>query len=72
MGLREIGDVNVIADTGSVGGGVIDSEDFEMRPAAMDNLAGDFDEMRCDGAALSATTLRVGAGNVEVAKGHVA
>ena len=56
ISLGEIPDVNVISDAGAVRGRIVDTEDFEMRPPAVDNLAGNFDEMGGDGATLSAAT----------------
>ena len=72
VGLREIRDVNVISYAAAVSGRIIDTEYFKMRPPAINNFAGDLDEMGGDRATLSAATLWVSTGDVEVAEGHIA
>jgi hypothetical protein len=42
MSLREIRDVNVISDAAAIGGRIVDTEYFKMRPSATNNFASDF------------------------------
>ena len=46
MRAREIADVDVVADAGSVGCRIVGAEDVELRAAAERGLAGDLDQMR--------------------------
>ena len=45
MGGGEIGDVDVVADAGAVGGVVVFPEYLNMVPLAGDDLAGDLDQV---------------------------
>src|SRR5690606_8669868 len=67
VGLGQVGDVDVVADAGAVGGGVVVAVDGDGRAAALGDLEDEGDEVglglvRC---AVGA----VGAGDVEVAQG---
>jgi hypothetical protein len=61
----EIGDVDVVADTGAVRRRVIGAVELQMGPAAERGLCGDFDEMRGFGARLAGAALRIYAGDIE-------
>ena len=71
MGLHQVPDVNVIPDTGAVGGGVVVAEDAHMVPLAQGTLKDDGDQVGLGVVVLADAGIGVGAGSVEVAKGGI-
>src|SRR3546814_11475557 len=68
----QVGDVDVVAHAGPVGGVVVVAEDGDGLAPAGDDLAGDLDEVGGDRAELAAASLRVGARDIEVAQRDIA
>ena len=69
MGFGDVEDMDVIANAGAVGSGIVVAKDFEVRGAALDGLQDARDEMGFGAASFSA--LGGGAGDVEVAESDV-
>lgn len=69
VGIGDIEDVDVIANAGAVGGGVIGTEDFELRDEAESGVENFGDEMGFD--AMGFAALCGGAGGVEIAESGV-
>src|SRR5712672_953448 len=67
MGIRDIQDMDVVANGGAVWGGVIAAEDRDVRSAALDGLQDQGNEMGFVAAGFSA--MGRGAGYVEIAEG---
>src|SRR5712671_6554307 len=67
MGIRDIQDMDVVANGGAVWGGVIAAEDRDVRSAALDGLQDQGNEMGFWAAGFSA--MGRGAGYVEIAEG---
>ena len=72
VGIGQIGDVDVVADAGAVGGGVIVAEQGQRRAVAGDRLHRQRDEVRFGIVELANLAIGVGAGGVEVAKSYCA
>ncbi len=68
----QIGDMNIIADAGSVRRRIVGAEHVELRPQAQRRLGRHFDQMRGVGGRLAGAAARIGAGDVEIAQDHVA
>ena len=62
-----VADMDVITNTGAVGGRIVGAEDFELAPQSQCSLGGDFDQMRGGFARLPGASLRIGAGDIEIA-----
>ena len=71
VGMREIRDVDIVPQAGSVGRRVIRSEDVEMAAFAESRLRRHLDQVRRPLAGLPAAALRVGACHIEVAQHHI-
>ncbi len=72
VGICEVFDVDVVADTCAVGRGIVGPEDRYARAGADRCLAGDFHEQCRGGVGVAHGAPRIAARNVEVAKRHVA
>ena len=72
MCLGQIVHVNVVADAGSIRSGVILAEDAETGPHPERRMQRQGDQMGGFGLFLANRALEIGAGDVEVAQGHVA
>lgn len=71
VGTSQIGDVDVVAYAGAVGRGVVSAEDVHGRAYAEGSLGGDFEQVGGLGCGLTGSLLEIGAGDVEITKGHV-
>jgi len=69
VGIGDVQDVNVIADAGAVGGGIVRAENFEMRNVAKGSVENARDEMSFDAMGLAAFGGR--SGSIEIAEGGV-
>ena len=67
----QIGDVNVIANAGTIRRRVISAIDLELGAKPEHRLDGDLDQVGCLLTRLSGTALGIGAGNIEVPQDHV-
>ena len=72
MRADEIGHVDIVADAGAVRRRIVGAEHFEIRPLAERRFARDLDEMRGARRRLAAPPERIGAGDIEIAQGHIA
>src|SRR5690606_13063134 len=70
-GTGQIGDVDVVAYASAVGRGIVSAEDVHGRAYAEGSLGGDFKQVGGLWCGLTSSLLEIGAGDVEVAKGHV-
>ena len=70
MRLREIGDLDIVAEAGSVRRRVIGAEDVEMLTSSEGRLYGDFNEVGSVARRLAGAPLRVGTRYVEIAQHH--
>src|SRR5699024_11991846 len=68
VGVGQIGDVDVVAHGGAVGGGVVGAEDRDVGPVAQGRLQHQRDQVGLDHPVLAGPA--VGAGDVEVAQAH--
>src|SRR3546814_9305217 len=68
MGGGEVADMDIVAHPGSVGRVVIGAVDGDVAALADRGLYGDLDQMRGTGGGLAGATLRIGAGDVEIAQ----
>src|SRR5712692_8983572 len=68
VGIGDVEDVNVIADAGSVGCGVVRAEDIDMGQATGGGIENPGNEMSFHAMVLAA--LLGGSGSVEIAEGH--
>ena len=60
--------MNVVADTGAIGGGVIGAEDLDVRPLSEDGLEDERDEVSFRIVVLADLVVRVSARGIEVAQ----
>src|SRR5205814_10299219 len=72
VSLGQVVDVDVIADAGAVGGGVVGAEDVQVRPLADGGLDHQRDQVRLGPVVLANVAGGAGARGVEVAQGRVA
>ena len=72
MNCGEVGDVDVVADAGSVRGVVVGAENDDALTSAGCRLTGDLDEVSGVRGGLTGPPRRIGAGDVEVAQRRVA
>lgn len=68
VGLGEIGDMDVVADAGAVGGVVVGAEDGDGRSLTEGGLEDEGDEVGFGGVVFAEATLGIGSGGVEVAE----
>ena len=69
MGGGEVADMDIVAHAGAVGRVVIGAVDGDMAALADRRLDRDLDQMGGAGGRLARAALRIGAGDVEIAKG---
>jgi len=69
MGLRDVEDVDVIADAGAVGSGIVVAKNGDVGGAGLDSLQNQGNEMRFMAAGFAA--IAGGAGDVEITEGDV-
>ena len=69
MGLRDVEDVDVIADAGAVGSGIVAAKNGDVGGAGLDSLQDEGNEVRFVAAGFAA--IAGGAGYVEIAEGDV-
>jgi hypothetical protein len=67
MGADEIADMDIVADAGAIGRGIVGAEHFEIGPLAERRLHRNLDEVGRVRGRLPAPPLRVGAGDIEPA-----
>ena len=70
MGTGEIGDVNIIANTGAIGRFIIGTENTHASAASRCGFGGCFNEMGSTRRGLARTSLRIGACDIEIAQDH--
>src|SRR5712671_3274273 len=68
MGLGKVINVNVIANAGAVGRGIIRAEDLDLRPLAKNGLQDERNEMRFRIVIFANLGIGAGAGGVEIAE----
>ncbi len=71
MSCCEIGDMDIVADAGSIRRGIIRAVNRYARSFSQGGLAGDLDEVCGASSRLASPEPRIGAGNVEVTQGSV-
>ncbi len=69
MGVGDVEDVNVIADAGAIGRGIVRAENFELRNEPEGGIQNFRNEMGFD--AVAFTTFGRGTGSIEIAEGGV-